>query len=65
MKVKKTLSYRRRLPKKIKLRQLRVAKMEASDPSVSLDLLIRALLATGATRNELARVFGSSSKALA
>jgi hypothetical protein len=27
-----------------------VAKMEASDPGVSLDLLIRALLATGARR---------------
>lgn len=35
--------------------QSRVAKMEAGDPSVSLDLLVRALLATGATRRELAR----------
>lgn len=53
------------LAKKIKSSQSRVAKMEAGDPSVSLDLLIRALLATGATRNDLARVVGSSSKALA
>jgi DNA-binding XRE family transcriptional regulator len=30
--------------------QSRVAKMEAGDPSVSLDLLIRALLAAGASR---------------
>src|SRR5690606_6013917 len=34
--------------------QSRVAKMEASDPSVSMDLLIRGLLATGATRREIA-----------
>ena len=34
--------------------QSRVAKMEAGDPSVSLDLLIRALLATGATTLDVA-----------
>lgn len=34
--------------------QSRVAKMEAGDPSVSLDLLVRALLATGATAQDLA-----------
>lgn len=34
--------------------QSRVAKMEAGDPSVSLDLLIRALLATGATVLDIA-----------
>lgn len=33
--------------------QSRVAKMEAGDPSVSLDLLIRALLAAGASRREV------------
>ncbi len=47
------------LAKKIKSSQSRVARMEAGDPSVSLDLLIRALLAIGATRNDLARVLGS------
>lgn len=36
--------------------QSRVAKMEAGDPSVSLDLLVRALLATGATAQDLADV---------
>ena len=36
--------------------QSRVAKMEAGDPSVSLDLLVRALLALGDTPRELARV---------
>ena len=33
----------------------RVAKTEAGDPSVSLDLLIRALLAVGANRREVGR----------
>jgi predicted transcriptional regulator len=34
--------------------QSRVAKMEASDPSVSIDLLIRGLLAAGASKNDIA-----------
>lgn len=34
--------------------QSRVAKMEAGDPSVSLDLLVRSLLAVGSTTAELA-----------
>jgi transcriptional regulator with XRE-family HTH domain len=40
--------------------QSRVAKMEAGDPSVSVDLLIRALLALGVSRRELARVIAGS-----
>ena len=39
--------------------QSRVAKMEAADPSVSVDLLVRSLLAAGANRRELGRVVGS------
>jgi DNA-binding XRE family transcriptional regulator len=35
--------------------QPRVAMMEKGDPSVSLDLLARSLLALGATRRDLAR----------
>jgi DNA-binding XRE family transcriptional regulator len=35
--------------------QSRVAKMEAGDPSVSLDLLIRALVSVGATQRDVAR----------
>jgi DNA-binding XRE family transcriptional regulator len=35
--------------------QSRVAKMEAGDPTVSLDLLLRALFALGATRKDVAR----------
>ena len=36
--------------------QSRVAKMEAADPSVSIDLLVRSLLGLGATRGELGRL---------
>ncbi len=36
--------------------QSRVAKMEAADSSVSIDLLVRALLTLGATRTEVARL---------
>lgn len=43
------------LAKKLKSSQSRVAKMEAADPTVSIDLLIRALLAIGATHNDLAK----------
>jgi DNA-binding XRE family transcriptional regulator len=34
--------------------QSRVAKMEAGDPSVSLDLLVKSMLSLGATRRDLA-----------
>jgi DNA-binding XRE family transcriptional regulator len=42
--------------------QSRVAKMEAGDPSVSIDLLIRSLLAIGATHKDLAHAIGHASK---
>jgi DNA-binding XRE family transcriptional regulator len=42
------------LAKKIKSSQSRVAKMEAGDPSVSLDLLIRSLFAIGVNCEEVA-----------
>lgn len=35
--------------------QSRVAKIEAADPSVSLDLLTRSLLALGASKKDIAR----------
>ncbi len=38
--------------------QSRVAKMEANDPSVALDLLIRALIALGVGLGELGRIMG-------
>jgi len=46
--------------KLIRSSQSRVAKMESGDPSVSIDLLIRSLLALGATERELARVISST-----
>jgi len=42
------------LARRLKSSQSRVAKMEAGDPSVSLDLLVRSLLALGASRKLLA-----------
>lgn len=38
--------------------QSRIAKMEAADSSVSLDLLIRSLLSLGATTKDIARALG-------
>lgn len=35
--------------------QSRIAKMEAADPTVSVDLLVRSLLKLGATRRDIAR----------
>ena len=45
--------------------QSRVAKIEAGDPSVTIDLMIRAILATGATRRELQRAFTVGEKVAA
>ena len=38
------------------------AGIEAGDASVSLDLIMRAFFATGATRRELQRAFGAGEK---
>jgi len=48
------------LARQIKSSQSRVAKMEAGDPSVSIDLLIRSLIALGASKKELARIISAS-----
>ena len=50
------------LARLIKSSQSRVAKMEGGDPSVSIDLLIRSLLALGASRKDLAKVISSSAR---
>ncbi len=42
--------------------QSRVAKIEAGDPSVSLDLIVRAFFAAGGTRQALQRAFGAKDK---
>ena len=43
------------LAEKIQSSQSRVSKMEACDSSVSIDLLIKAILGTGATPTEIGR----------
>ncbi len=50
------------LAKLLKSSQSRVAKMEAGDPSVSIDLLIRSLLVMGATPKDLANVIAHKGK---
>lgn len=49
------------LATRMKSSQSRVAKIEAGDPSVSLDLLVRAVLAAGATKKELLKALASAS----
>ncbi len=46
------------LAEMIKSSQSRVAKMEKGDPSVSLDLLVKSLLALGATQKSIAEAIG-------
>lgn len=45
--------------------QSRVAKLEAGNPDVSLDLLVRAALAAGASRAELAAAFRGARRGVA
>ncbi|MCK5799055.1 MAG: helix-turn-helix domain-containing protein [Deltaproteobacteria bacterium] len=47
------------LAKRIGSSQSRVAKMESGDPSVTIDLLIRALFAIGGSREDLAQWIAS------
>jgi Helix-turn-helix domain len=51
------------LARVLKSSQSRIAKMEAADPSVSLDLLVRSLLALGTSRQDLSRIVGARSPA--
>jgi transcriptional regulator with XRE-family HTH domain len=46
------------LARKLNSSQSRVAKMEKGDPTVSVDLLVKALLAMGATRRSIAKAIG-------
>ena len=48
------------LARRINSSQSRVAKMEGGDPSVSLDLLIRSLLALGASHQDVARAISET-----
>jgi ribosome-binding protein aMBF1 (putative translation factor) len=51
------------LAERIGSSQSRIAKMETADPTVSIDLLVRTLLALGASRAEVARVIRTRSRA--
>lgn len=42
--------------------QSRIAKLEAGDRSVSIELLMRALLGLGATRKHIAAMIGSAQR---
>ncbi len=44
---------------RMKSSQSRIAKIEAADPSVSLDLIVRALIATGASTREIQTAFST------
>ena len=44
------------LARMVKSSQSRVAKMEAGDPTVSIDLLVRSLLALGASKRDVAKI---------
>ena len=48
------------LAKMLNSSQSRLAKMEAGDPKVSIDLLVRALFIMGATKKDVARSFATS-----
>jgi plasmid maintenance system antidote protein VapI len=50
------------LAKRLGSSQSRVAKMEIADPSVSMDLLVRALLELGATRSQVAKALTKRSR---
>ncbi|HEY9301832.1 MAG TPA: helix-turn-helix domain-containing protein [Phormidium sp.] len=52
------------LAKQIGSSQSRVAKMEAGDPSVSLDLLVKALLFAGATVSSIGEEISLSARVL-
>lgn len=45
------------LAQRMKSSQSRIAKIEAGDPSVSLDLIVRALIASGATTRDIQTAF--------
>jgi DNA-binding XRE family transcriptional regulator len=49
------------LAKLLKSSQSRVAKMEAGDPTVSIDLLVKSLLLLGASPKDLAKIIGQLS----
>jgi predicted XRE-type DNA-binding protein len=53
----------KQLADRLQSSQSRVAKMEAGDPGVTLDLLIQALLVAGATRAQVGRAIAGGRRA--
>ena len=53
------------LAKLVKSSQSRVAKMEAGDPSVSMDLLVRSLLALGASKRTVVNIISPTKRSSA
>jgi ribosome-binding protein aMBF1 (putative translation factor) len=51
------------LAQRMKSSQSRIAKIEAGDPSVSLDLIVRALIASGATTRDIQAAFTANERA--
>ena len=49
----------------LKSSQSRVAKIEAGDPSVSIDLIVRSFFSLGASKRDLARVIAASGRSRA
>lgn len=50
------------LAQRMKSSQSRIAKIEAGDPSVSLDLIVRALIASGATTRDIQAAFTANER---
>ena len=53
------------LARRLRSSQSRIAKMETGDPSVSLDLLIRSLLALGTSTRQLSQIISTRSPSTA
>ena len=53
----------RELADAIQSSQSRVAKMEAGDPTVTVDLMVRSLIALGASNQDIARMIAPRSRA--
>lgn len=51
---------RQELARRVGSSQSRVSKMEAGDPSVSMDLLVRSMFAAGASKRDVAAVIGGT-----
>ena len=64
MRIKRRLT-QQQFAKKIDSSQSRVAKMETGDKSVSLDLLIKSLLAVGATSKDIGKAITNSNSKVA